>query len=116
MLSIVICSYNRASYITGALDSLYTGNANLNDFEVVFVDNNSTDNSLQIANDWRALHPNGNFIITSETKQGASYARNTGANLAKGQWLCFMDDDAVAFPDFVQNIISRFCTKYFKPH
>ena len=68
MLSIVICSYNRASYITGALDSLYTGNANLNDFEVVFVDNNSTDNSLQIANDWRAAHPLGNFIITSETK------------------------------------------------
>jgi glycosyltransferase involved in cell wall biosynthesis len=110
MLSIVICSYNRASYITGALDSLYTGNANLNDFEVVFVDNNSTDNSLQIANDWRALHPNGNFIITSEIKQGASYARNTGANLAKGQWLCFMDDDAVAFPDFVQNILKHINT------
>jgi glycosyltransferase involved in cell wall biosynthesis len=110
MLSIVICSYNRASYITGALGSLYAGNANLNDFEVVFVDNNSTDNSLQIANDWRALHPNGNFILTSEIKQGASYARNTGANLAKGQWLCFMDDDAVAFPDFVQNILKHINT------
>jgi glycosyltransferase involved in cell wall biosynthesis len=107
MLSIVICSYNRASYITGALDSLYTGNANLNDFEVVFVDNNSTDNSLQIANEWRAAHPLGNFIITSETKQGASYARNTGAKLATGKWLCFMDDDAVAFPDFVQNILKH---------
>ena len=107
MLSIVICSYNRASYITGALDSLYTGNANLNDFEVVFVDNNSTDNSLQIANDWRSAHPHGNFMITSETKQGASYARNTGAKLATGEWLCFMDDDAVAFPDFVQNILKH---------
>lgn len=107
MLSIVICSYNRASYITGALGSLYACNANLNDFEVVFVDNNSTDNSLQIANDWRAAHPHGNFMITSETKQGASYARNTGAKLATGEWLCFMDDDAVAFPDFVQNILKH---------
>ena len=107
MLSIVICSYNRASYITGALGSLYAGNANLNDFEVVFVDNNSTDNSLQIAIDWRAAHPHGNFMITSETKQGASYARNTGAKLATGEWLCFMDDDAVAFPDFVQNILKH---------
>lgn len=53
MLSIVICSYNRASYITGALSSLYEGAASLQDFEVIFVDNNSTDNSLQIANDWR---------------------------------------------------------------
>ncbi|MFZ9208826.1 MAG: glycosyltransferase family 2 protein, partial [Sediminibacterium sp.] len=107
MLSIVICSYNRASYITGALGSLYAGNANLNDFEVVFVDNNSTDNSLPIANDWRAAHPHGNFMMTSETKQGASYARNTGAKLATGEWLCFMDDDAVAFPDFVQNILKH---------
>jgi len=107
MLSIVICSYNRASYITGALDSLYESTEHLKDFEVVFVDNNSTDNSLQIASDWRTTHPLGNFIISSETKQGASFARNTGAKLATGQWLCFMDDDAVAFPDFVQNILKH---------
>jgi glycosyltransferase involved in cell wall biosynthesis len=110
MLSIVICSYNRAGYITGALSSLYEGNASLQDFEVIFVDNNSSDNSLQIANEWRAAHPLGNFIITSETKQGASYARNTGSKIAKGQWLCFMDDDAVAFPDFVQNILQHITT------
>ena len=107
MLSIVICSYNRASYINGALDSLYESTDYLNEFEVIFVDNNSTDNSLQIANDWRTTHPLGNFIIISETKQGASFARNTGAKLAIGQWLCFMDDDAVAFPDFVQNILKH---------
>jgi len=110
MLSIVICSYNRASYITGALDSLYESTDHLKDFEVVFVDNNSTDNSLQIASDWRTTHPLGNFIISSETKQGASFARNTGAKLATGQWLCFMDDDAVAFPDFVQNILKHIHT------
>jgi len=90
MLSIIICSYNRAGYITGALSSLYEGNASLQDFEVIFVDNNSSDNSLQIANEWRAAHPLGNFTITSETRQGASYARNTGSKIAKGQWLCFM--------------------------
>ena len=110
MLSIVICSYNRASYITGALDSLYESTEHLKDFEVVFVDNNSTDNSLQIANDWRITHPLGNFIFSSETKQGASFARNTGAKLATGKWLCFMDDDAVAFPDFVQNILKHIHT------
>ena len=107
MLSIIICSYNRADYITGALSSLYEGNASLQDFEVIFVDNNSSDKSLQIANEWRAAHPLGNFTITSETRQGASYARNTGSKIAKGQWLCFMDDDAVAFPDFVANIIKH---------
>jgi glycosyltransferase involved in cell wall biosynthesis len=79
----------------------------LQDFEVIFVDNNSSDKSLQIANEWRAAHPLGNFTITSETRQGASYARNTGSKIAKGQWLCFMDDDAVAFPDFVANIIKH---------
>jgi glycosyltransferase involved in cell wall biosynthesis len=67
MLSIVICSYNRAGYITGALSSLYEGNASLQDFEVIFVDNNSSDNSLQIANEWRAAHP---LILQLLPKQG----------------------------------------------
>ena len=104
-LSIVICSYNRASYIGDALTSLYEQTSGLECFEAIVVDNNSSDNTPAVFKAWRESHPNGNFTYTTETQQGASYARNTGAKLSKGAWLCFMDDDAVATKDYVSNII-----------
>ena len=106
-LSIVICSYNRAQYIGDALDSLYNQTSSLSEFEVLLVDNNSTDGTPGIYKTWREHHPDGNFQYLSEHRQGASFARNTGAIHAKTEWLCFMDDDAVAFPDFVANIIKH---------
>ena len=106
-LSIVICSYNRASYISDALDSLYKQTAGLNAFEAIIVDNNSTDNTAEVFSQWIAAHTNGSFTYITETNQGASFARNTGAAVAKGQWLCFMDDDAVATPNYVENILKH---------
>lgn len=105
LVSVVICSYNRADYIGAALDSLYQQTASKEDFEVIVVDNNSSDGTDEVFLAWRASNPLGNFTYTTETQQGASYARNTGARLAKGSWLCFMDDDAVATPDYIKNII-----------
>jgi len=110
-LSIVICSYNRASYISEALNSLYAQTAGLNFFETIIVDNNSTDNTAEVFKNWRASHANGSFTYLTETKQGASFARNTGAAAAKGQWLCFMDDDAIANSNYVENIIKHIETK-----
>ena len=111
ILSIVICSYNRASYISGALDSLYHQSAGLDNFEAIIVDNNSTDNTADVFKQWRSSHANGSFTYLTETKQGASFARNTGAKGAKGQWLCFMDDDAIANSNYVENIIKHIKTK-----
>jgi glycosyltransferase involved in cell wall biosynthesis len=110
ILSIVICSYNRASYISGALDSLYHQSAGLDNFEAIIVDNNSTDNTADVFKQWRSSHANGSFTYLTESKQGASFARNTGANSAKGQWLCFMDDDAIANEVYVENIIKHIKT------
>ena len=111
ILSIVICSYNRASYISGALDSLYHQSAGLDNFEAIIVDNNSTDNTADVFKQWRSSHANGSFTYLTESKQGASFARNTGAKGAKGQWLCFMDDDAIANSNYVENIIKHIKTK-----
>ena len=111
ILSIVICSYNRASYISGALDSLYHQSAGLDNFEAIIVDNNSTDNTAEVFKQWRSSHANGSFTYLTESKQGASFARNTGAKGAKGQWLCFMDDDAIANSNYVENIIKHIKTK-----
>ena len=111
ILSIIICSYNRASYISDALTSLYRQTAVLNEFEVIIVDNNSTDNTKEVYAIWRQTNTNGQFNFISETKQGASFARNTGAAIAKGEWVCFMDDDAVATPNYVENILKHIQNK-----
>ena len=110
-LSIIICSYNRASYISDALTSLYNQSSELDNFEVIIVDNNSTDNTKEVYAAWRQTNNNGHFTFISETKQGASFARNTGAAIAKGQWVCFMDDDAVATPNYVENILKHIHNK-----
>jgi glycosyltransferase involved in cell wall biosynthesis len=104
-VSVVICSYNRAAYIGAALDSLYHQTASKDDFEVIVVDNNSSDGTDEVVKTWRVANPDGHFYYSTETKQGASFARNKGAALAKADWLCFMDDDAIATPDYIQNII-----------
>ena len=59
--------------------------AGLNAFEAIIVDNNSTDNTAEVFSHWRAAHTNGSFTYITETNQGASFARNTGAAAAKGQ-------------------------------
>jgi len=111
LVSVVICSYNRAAYIGGALDSLYQQTASKDDFEVIVVDNNSTDGTEQVVSKWRSENREGYFHYSTETNQGASYARNTGAQLAKGEWLCFMDDDAIATPSYIENIIKHIHAK-----
>ena len=111
ILSIIICSYNRASYISDALTSLYNQSSELDNFEIIIVDNNSTDNTKEVYTIWRQTNTNGQFTFISETKQGASFARNTGATIAKGEWVCFMDDDAVATTNYVENILKHIQNK-----
>jgi glycosyltransferase involved in cell wall biosynthesis len=111
LVSVIICSYNRAAYIGGALDSLYQQSTSKDNFEVIVVDNNSTDGTEQVVAKWRSENQEGHFHYSTETKQGASFARNTGAAAAKGGWLCFMDDDAIATPTYIENIIQHIHTK-----
>lgn len=107
-ISIVICTYNRADYIGEAMDSLYQQSLPKDQFEVIIVDNNSTDQTEAVCNAYITTHPDGHFYYLKELRQGASFARNTGAAIAIAPLLCFMDDDAVANKDYLERIISFF--------
>lgn len=107
-ITVVICTYNRATYLPEALESLLKQTLPLNRFEVIVVNNNSTDETAFVCENFIQLHAEANFYYLNETEQGASFARNTGAALAKSPLLCFMDDDAVAYPNYLEKIIQFF--------
>src|SRR5206468_10523684 len=94
-ISVVICSYNRADYIIGAIESLNQQTLEHARFEVLVVDNNSIDNTGELVLAYMISHPRLQLHYLTESRQGASFARNTGAGFARSQLLCFMDDDAI---------------------
>ncbi|MFL5774423.1 MAG: glycosyltransferase [Flavisolibacter sp.] len=109
-ISVVICSYNRADYIIGAIESLNRQTLDKKRFEVHVVDNNSIDNTGDLVQEYISTHPDFNLRYLTESKQGASFARNTGAAFSSAPLLCFMDDDAIAEKDFLQRIAEFFTT------
>src|SRR6476469_3322829 len=109
-ISVIICSYNRADYIINAIESLYQQTLSKDRYEVFVVDNNSIDDTETLVEQYIAAHPDFNIVYLTESRQGASFARNTGAAFAKGWLVCFMDDDAIAENDYLERIVTFFKT------
>ena len=107
-ISVIICSYNRADYITGAIESLYNQTLDKNRFEILVIDNNSIDNTGELVQNYMSNHPGFELHYQTESRQGASFARNTGAAFAKSPLLCFMDDDATAETHYLERILNFF--------
>lgn len=96
-LSIIIPMYNAEKYIEGCLESIYSQNLPEDRFEVVVVNDGSSDASLQVVKNYSANHQN--LIIHSQKNAGQSAARNKGISLANGQYLFFADADDFLFPN-----------------
>jgi glucosyl-dolichyl phosphate glucuronosyltransferase len=111
-ISIVICSYNRADFIIQALESLFRQTLDKNLFQVVVVDNNSIDNTGELVQEYINDHPGFDLTYLTESRQGASFARNTGAAFSRAPLLCFMDDDAMAEEHYLERIIGFFKTHH----
>lgn len=106
MLSFIICTYNREKYIYECLSRL-AKNTVKKDWEVVLVNNNSTDNTAAECERFVKDFPNIHYRYFVETQQGLSYARNRGIAEAKGNWLVFLDDDAMVESDYIENLQSH---------
>lgn len=93
MISFIISTYNRAQLLEGCIFSIFQ-QLSISDCEIIVVDNNSTDNTRQVCEKLMKVIPV--LVYHFEAMSGISNARNSGAKLAKNQWLFFMDDDALA--------------------
>ena len=95
-LSIVICTYNRSSFLKEGLSAvLHQMDLLQNDeVELLVIDNNSNDDTAGVVSEFQSF-PNKNLRYVFENQQGLSYSRNTGIKSAKGEFVAFVDDDAV---------------------
>lgn len=103
-LSVIICTYNRAKYIFDVLKSIVDNSFSKELFEIVLVNNNSTDNTEAECKRFQSDYPTINFHYFIENNQGLSFARNRGIVESKGEWLIFLDDDAFVGKDYLQNL------------
>jgi glucosyl-dolichyl phosphate glucuronosyltransferase len=109
-LTIVICTYNRAALLQKALASLVVQTLPAAQFEVIVVDNNSTDDTAVVCAAFAAQHPTLLLRHVVETKQGLSHARNGGFAAAEAEYVTYLDDDAIAAPDFAEQIVTAIRT------
>jgi glycosyltransferase involved in cell wall biosynthesis len=102
-ISVVVCTQNRASMLRGALASLYDLAAEGFGYEIVVVDNGSTDETQQViaAAAAQARHPLRGIY---EAEKGIVPARNRGIREAQGRWIAFFDDDQLAEPRWLAEL------------
>ena len=91
-LSMILATYNVASYIEDFLESILAQEGGYADLELIFVDDGSTDYTPSILQDWAERYPRLIRVIRQEN-QGVAGARNTGLDQAKGKWVSFPDPD-----------------------
>ncbi|MEP6811114.1 MAG: glycosyltransferase, partial [Chthoniobacterales bacterium] len=96
-VSVIVCSYNGAKTLEACLDSL--GRIDYPAFEVILVDDGSTDNTAGIAARFPAIR------YLRQTNHGLSHARNTGAAAARGEIFAYTDSDCMADKDWLRYLI-----------
>ncbi len=95
------------------LESLVDQTLDSSCYEIIVVDNNSTDNTVDMVGQFAEKYPNVKLL--SELSQGASQARNRGWREASGKYVAFIDDDAKATPDWLERVVDAFETVTPKP-
>jgi glycosyltransferase involved in cell wall biosynthesis len=89
--SVVMPVYNRGKYVRRAIDSALS--QTFTDYELIAVDDGSTDDSLEILNSYGSR-----IRVVRQANQGPEVARNTGVALAQGEYIAFLDSDDIFFP------------------
>jgi glycosyltransferase involved in cell wall biosynthesis len=99
-ISVIVCTYNRDYLLHECLRSLLNQTVEKETYEVIVVDNNSSDNTKKIAQHFCKKYHNFHFIF--EPKQGLSHARNSGFKQSKAHYVGYIDDDARAHQNWLE--------------
>lgn len=100
LVSFIIPIYNATDTIKRCLDSIYSLPLEETDFEVIAVDDCSTDNTIEKMNEYAVSHHNLVLLCQQENhRQGA--ARNYGLSISQGEFIVFVDSDDITIPGVV---------------
>lgn len=103
LISVVVCTYNRSALLSDCLYSLVGQNAEKQLFEILIVDNKSTDDTIEVAQ--RFINKYENIRLIHENKLGLGNARNRGWKQAKGEYVAYTDDDCKLPDDWISTAI-----------
>ena len=106
-VSIIVPVYNTAQYLPVCLDSILA--QSYEDFELVLVDDGSTDNSGAICDAYAAK--DSRVRVFHQPNGGVSAARNHGVKEAQGDWICYVDSDDEVKPDYLQVMVEAICSE-----
>ena len=107
-VSAIICTHNRAGYLEKAVKSLVDQTLPENQREIIVVDNASSDETKNVTNKFSTVY-------IYEPLLGLSRARNIGWQKAQGDYIAYLDDDAVADPEWLQKILEAFDSSKPRP-
>lgn len=102
-ISAIICTHNRADYLPRAIQSLVDQTLSADQYEIIVVDNASTDSTAAVVQTFVHL-PQVRYC--HEPQLGVSHARNHGYQQAHGQYVAYLDDDEIANPDWLAAILA----------
>lgn len=104
-LSLIIPVYNVEKYVAKCIESCISQNVSSVDYEIIIINDGSTDDSLQIVNEIVGKYDN--ITVFSQKNGGLSLARNKGLSLAKGEYVWFIDSDDWIEINCLENIINK---------
>ena len=104
LLSIIIPLYNCAAYVERCILSIYAQGLNERDFEVIVVNDGSTDGGEKIVEELAKTRPN--IVLLSQRNKGLSATRNRGVETARGRYVEFLDADDYLIPDGMPRLLN----------
>jgi glycosyltransferase involved in cell wall biosynthesis len=107
-ISVVVCTHNRAASLGQALDSLIGQTLDRAMYEVIVVNNCSTDETAAVVQNYQGKAAQGCIRLLDEPALGLGYARNRGWQAALGRYVAFMDDDAKAEAGWLERALALF--------
>lgn len=102
MISVILPVYNVEKYLRECLDSLL--NQEYQNFELIAVNDGSTDNSLSILQEYQSKFDK--FILVNQKNKGLSEARNSGLRHVRGKYIYFLDSDDYILPETFKNLVN----------
>lgn len=100
LISIIVPIYNVEDYLAQCIDSILV--QSYTNFELILVDDGSPDNCGIICDEY--AEKDNRIIVIHQTNGGLSDARNSGLNIAKGEYIAFVDSDDLVHPDFIKSL------------